>query len=228
MAIRDAGRGQVPHQPHDQNTNWGILFFHKGGETVAGHEPTVYPFPSSSSGSQSTIVDAADVRISWAGSFWILGPSSCNSTAQSKKTSSAGHSLAFEVTSAASVYLTLSARNVVYIITVDGRSSTYTETSALDDCKLTWSSGIINTRTSIDITVEGSATSPFDKRRQTSGDWSFEFHNFLMSIPGSSATANSIGPSISTVPGNAAACFKAQPALYKGLLTVFVVFFSLF
>lgn len=82
---------------------------------------------------------------------------------------------------ATSVYLTLSARNVEYDITINGRTTTYTETTSLDDCKLTWSSGVLTTTTTvITIDVRGPAAAPlFNGRRQLSGDWSFEFHNFL-------------------------------------------------
>lgn len=81
----------------------------------------------------------------------------------------------------ASVYLALSAHNVKYEISVNGRSTTYSVTTTSNDCKLTWSSGVVVNTTSIIVTVQGPAifSTPFDGRRQLSGDSSFEFHNFL-------------------------------------------------
>lgn len=52
--------------------------------------PTVYPTPTPSSGAQNVIIYPTDTRIIWVGTSWILGPSSCNSTAQSKKISGIG------------------------------------------------------------------------------------------------------------------------------------------
>lgn len=160
---------------------------------TTGLVPTVYPTPSPSSGAQNVIIYPTDARITWVGTSWILGPSSCNSTAQSKKISGIG-SFSIEVTSGisvfvsklmwisyryyvgTSVYLTLSAHNVEYEIDVNGRSTTYSETTTSNDCKLTWSSGVVSTTTNIIVTVQGPASFT---RRQLSGDSSFEFHNFL-------------------------------------------------
>lgn len=73
--------------------------FTTGTAIGTGLSPTVYPSPFPFSGTSNVVVYATDTRIVWAGSSWILGPSSCNSTTQSKKTSSLGHSLTFTVSS---------------------------------------------------------------------------------------------------------------------------------
>ncbi|KAF9457423.1 hypothetical protein BDZ94DRAFT_1240800 [Collybia nuda] len=160
-------------EPSTYYTTWpltsGIASF------ATGRTPTIYPTPTPLSGSQTFIIHASDTRIIWSGASWLLATSSCNSTEESKKTTSSGHSLTFTVASATSIYLSLSARNVEYDVTINGRTTTYIETTSLDDCKLSWSSGIITAAsTLVTINVRGPATLSTGP-----SSWSFEFHNFL-------------------------------------------------
>ncbi|KAF9457426.1 hypothetical protein BDZ94DRAFT_231968 [Collybia nuda] len=188
---------------------------------TADFSPTVYPTPVPSSGSQNEVVGPTDSRILWVGTFWTLGTSSCNSTTQSKKTSVVG-SFSLEADPGTSVYLTLSALNVEYEIKVNGSPKTYKQTTSLDDCKLTWSSGILTIKTEIIITVIGPVV--FDKRRQLSDNWSFEFHNFLMttSPAGSTNGTDSSSTSGFNPPMSAAMSLKDHSMLYAGLAMVLV------
>ncbi|KXN89502.1 hypothetical protein AN958_05664 [Leucoagaricus sp. SymC.cos] len=176
------------------------------------------PSPTPGLGQSVITYSVTDTRISWSGTGWVSGSSSC--TASARRTTTAMQSFTLMVSSAARIFLNLDCLNVVYDVYVNGRVDTLVsdQFDVTESCSYKELS-LVGVTTNINVTVVVIGL-PVNGKRQ-SPNWEFQLNEILV-IDSQTSTSGALAPGQT---GSGASGLEAS--WFYGLVTVLLAGFGL-